>query len=162
MSTRSAANTANRRAQESVAVFDAIPRVGQLKKVRVFLADDHPHILARVKALLEPSFEIVGTASDGQTLVERARDLGADVLVTDISMPMLTGIEAANQLREAGCRSKIVFLTVHADPDFVRACLATGASGYVVKARMSNDLARAIREAVVDHIFISPCLASEG
>lgn len=77
-------------------------------------------------------------------------------------MPMLTGIEAANQLKEAGCQSKIVFLTVHSDPDYVRACLATGASGYVVKARMSSDLERAIREAVVDHIFISPSLAGEA
>ena len=131
-----------------------------MKKVRVFLADDHPHILAHAKGLLEPSFDIVGTASDGQTLVELAGELNADVLVIDISMPMLTGIEAANQLKEAGCRSKIVFLTVHADPDFVRACLAIGASGYVVKARMAVDLTLAIREALVDHIFISPPLAS--
>jgi DNA-binding NarL/FixJ family response regulator len=160
--TRSAAKVKLKQNAEIGRPFRPDLKAGHLKKVRVFLADDHPHVLARVKGLLEPSFDIVGTASDGQSLVDYAPGLNADVLVMDISMPMLTGIEAANQLKEAGCQSKIVFLTVHSDPDYVRACLATGASGYVVKARMSSDLERAIREAVVDHIFISPSLAGEA
>ena len=73
-------------------------------------------------------------------------------------MPILSGIEAADKLKVSGCRSKIVFLTVHSDPDFVRACLATGALGYVAKSRMVSDLLSAIREALAGRIFISPLL----
>jgi DNA-binding NarL/FixJ family response regulator len=85
--------------------------------------------------------------------------LQPDVIVSDISMPILNGIEAANKLKVSGCRSKIVFLTVHADPEIVRACLATGALGYVVKLRMETDLVPAIREALAGRIFISPPLS---
>jgi DNA-binding NarL/FixJ family response regulator len=74
-------------------------------------------------------------------------------------MPVLNGIEAANQLNEAGCTSKIIFLTVHSDPDFVRTCLATGAFGYVVKSRVATDLLPAIHEALAGRLFISPSVS---
>jgi DNA-binding NarL/FixJ family response regulator len=131
-----------------------------VKKVRVLLADDHPHVLEKVTQLLEPGYEIVGTASDGESLVNAAGRLKPEVIVIDISMPILDGIQAANRLKEEGCNSKIVFLTVHGDPDYVRACLATGAFGYVVKARMSTDLPRAVKEALGGRIFISPSASS--
>lgn len=86
-------------------------------------------------------------------------NLKPDVIVTDISMPVLNGIEAANQLNEAGCTSKIIFLTVHSDPDFVRTCLATGAFGYVVKSRVATDLLPAIHEALAGRLFISPSVS---
>ena len=85
-------------------------------------------------------------------------NLKPDVIVTDISMPILNGIEAANQLNDSGCTAKIIFLTVHSDPDFVRACLATGAFGYVVKSRITMDLLPAIQEALAGRIFVSPPL----
>jgi DNA-binding NarL/FixJ family response regulator len=85
--------------------------------------------------------------------------LKPDVIVSDISMPLLNGIEAADQLKESGCQSRIVFLTVHSDPDFVRVCLAAGAFGYVVKSRIGAELLPAIREALAGHIFISCHLA---
>ena len=129
-----------------------------LGKVRVLLADDHPLLLKVVVSLLEPTFEVVGRVEDGKSLFESAMKLQPDVIVTDISMPILNGIEAANKLKVSGCRSKIVFLTVHSDPDFVRACLATGALGYVAKSRMVSDLLSAIREALAGRIFISPPL----
>lgn len=128
--------------------------------MRILLADDHPHVLEKVAQLLEPMYEIVGTVTDGQSLVDAAARLRPDVLVIDITMPNMTGIEAANMLKEDGCESKIVFLTVHADPDYIRACLATGAFGYVVKARMTNDLPRAIEEVLAGHIFISPSIST--
>jgi len=88
--------------------------------------------------------------------------LKPDVIVTDISMPVLSGIEAANRLNESGCKSKIIFLTVHSDSDFVRTCLATGAFGYVVKSRITTDLIPAIQDALAGRIFISPPLAREN
>ncbi|HYK91276.1 MAG TPA: response regulator transcription factor [Acidobacteriota bacterium] len=131
-----------------------------MKLVRILLADDHPHVLEKVRQLLASAYEIVGTASDGQSLVNAVGLLKPDVLVIDITMPILNGIEAAEQLRDDGCESKIIFLTVHADPDYVRACLAAGAFGYVVKARMSSDLPHAIQEALAGRIFISPPASS--
>ena len=132
--------------------------MGPLNKVRVLLADDHPLMLKEVVSLLEPTFEVVGRVGDGKSLFESAMKLQADVIISDISMPILSGIEAADKLKVSGCRSKIVFLTVHSDPDFVRACLATGALGYVAKSRMVTDLLSAIREALAGRIFISPLL----
>jgi DNA-binding NarL/FixJ family response regulator len=103
--------------------------------------------------------QVVGSMPDGRSLYQAAMSLKPDIIVTDISMPILNGIEAANQLNESGCPSKIIFLTVHSDPDFVRTCLATGAFGYVVKARVTTDLLPAIHEALAGRIFISPPLS---
>jgi DNA-binding NarL/FixJ family response regulator len=132
------------------------------RKVRVLLADDHPLLLKAVVNLLEPTFEIVGRVGDGKSLFEFAMKLQADVIVSDISMPILNGIEAANKLKVSGCRSKIVFLTLHSDPEMVRACLSTGALGYVVKFQMETDLVPAISEALAGRIFISPSLNHEN
>jgi DNA-binding NarL/FixJ family response regulator len=133
-----------------------------VSKVRVLLADDHPLLLKAVVNLLEPTFEVVGRVGDGKSLFESAMKLQADVIVSDISMPILNGIEAANKLKVSGCRSKIVFLTVHSDPEFVRVCLATGALGYVVKSEMETDLVPAIQEALAGRIFISPPLRHQN
>ena len=128
-------------------------------RTRILLADDHPDLLKTVERQLEPEFEVVGMVLDGQLLLEEATRLKPDVIVSDISMPLLNGIEAADQLKESGCQSRIVFLTVHSDPDFVGVCLAAGALGYVVKSRMMTELVPAIREALAGHIFISNHLA---
>lgn len=133
-----------------------------MSKTRVLLADDYRPLLESVLRLLRPEFKIVGEAQNGQALVEAALKLKPDVIVTDISMPILNGIEAAKRLRGAGSTSKIVFLTVLSDPDFIVTCMATGALGYVIKARSATDLEPAIREAVAGRIFISPALKSES
>lgn len=132
-----------------------------MSKIRVLLADDYRPLLESASRLLGPRFEIVDVAQNGQALVEAALNLKPDVIVTDISMPMLNGIEAVERLREAGSTSKIVFLTVLSDPDFIRTCMATGALGYVIKTRLAIDLESAILEAVAGRIFISPALDSE-
>jgi DNA-binding NarL/FixJ family response regulator len=108
-----------------------------------------------VERLLRPKFEVVGTVVDGQSLFEAAIKLKPDVIVTDISMPVLDGITTADRLKESGCASRIVFLTVHSDPDFVRACLATGAFGYVLKSRIHAELVTAICDALAGQLFIS-------
>ncbi len=126
---------------------------------RVLLADDHPEILNKVASLLASICEIAGKVGDGKALLEAVDRLKPDIIVIDISMPVLNGIEAARQLKKSGSEVKIVFLTVHEDPDFVQAALASGACGYVVKPRLATDLVRAVEAAMADRRFISPSLS---
>jgi DNA-binding NarL/FixJ family response regulator len=109
-----------------------------------------------VEGLLMPTCEVVGRVSDGQSLFDAAKRLNPDVIVSDISMPILSGLQAGKRLIESGCAARIVFLTVHSDTDFVQACLAVGAAGYVLKPRIMSDLLLAIREVLAGRIFISP------
>ena len=127
-----------------------------MRKVRILLADDHRQFLMMVEHLLASTCEVVGSVPDGQSLFDAARRLAPDVIVTDISMPILNGIEASRQLNESGCTAKIIFLTVHSDADFVETCLAIGAFGYVAKSRFAIDLIPAIKEALAGHTFVSP------
>jgi DNA-binding NarL/FixJ family response regulator len=106
-------------------------------------------------------YGVVGEARDGKSLLELAEHLHPDVLVVDISMRVISGIEAAQQLKREGTKAIIVFLTVHDDPDFVHAALAAGASGYITKSRMATDLPPAIEEALAGRRFISPSLDAE-
>jgi DNA-binding NarL/FixJ family response regulator len=140
---------------DTILVWAHFHRAGQLMKARILLADDHPRFPEMEERLLEPEFEVVGKVSNGQALLEEALRLKPDVVVTDISMPVLDGIEAVDRLMGSGCASRFVFLTVHSDPDFVRRCLLTGAFGYVVKSRIASELVLAIREALAGNIFIS-------
>jgi DNA-binding NarL/FixJ family response regulator len=131
-----------------------------VRKVRILLADDQPMICEAVAKLLKPTYEIVASVADGQALIQAAVKMNPDVIVTDISMPVLNGIEAANKLRDAGSPSRIVFLTIHQDLDYIRACFAAGAVAYVSKPRMRADLLSAIQEALVGHSFVSPVASS--
>ena len=135
--------------------------VVQLSKIRILLADDHQILLEKVASLLKPTFEVVGRVGDGQSLFEAAMRLKPDVLITDISMPVLSGIEAVRNLKESGCTSKIVFLTIHADPVFVLTCQATGALGYVMKRRMATDLLPAIETVLAGRQFVSSDLKED-
>ena len=132
-----------------------------LYRARVLLADDHKDFLAVAARLLQPEFEVVKTVGDGQALLEEAARLKPDILVVDISMPLLNGIEAARQLRAAGSSAKIVFLTVHQDPEYVYAAIAAGAQGYVAKCQLATDLLLALREALGGRSFISPSISLE-
>jgi DNA-binding NarL/FixJ family response regulator len=126
------------------------------KQPRVLLADDHGPIIERVRSILQSGFDVVGSVNNGRDLVSEAARLRPDVIVLDISMPGMTGIEAAQELREAKSTAKLIFLTVHERVEFVRACLAEGALGYVVKSRLAVDLLPAIHEALAGRRFISP------
>jgi len=127
-----------------------------LSRARVLLADDHEEFLAVEVQLLEPEFEVVTTASDGREALEKAARFSPDVVILDISMSKMDGIETARHLRAVGAKAKIVFLTVHGDPDYVRAGLDAGATGYVVKSRLASDLVLALREALAGRSFVSP------
>jgi DNA-binding NarL/FixJ family response regulator len=130
-----------------------------VSKFRVLLADDHPTVLEKVAEILEDTCQIVGSAANGRIAVERVAQQHPDVLLMDISMPVMNGFEAAEYLVQQNTKTKIVFLTVHEDPDFLEAALEAGASGYVVKSHMATDLLPAIEGAVAGHRFISPCLS---
>ena len=131
-----------------------------MNKVSILLADDHPGFPGLVEDLLKLAFEVVGIVFNGESLVQASSKLNPDIIVTDISMPILNGFEAVDRLRKSGSTAKVIFLTVHSDPDFVRAGLATGAVGYVVKPRIATDLLVAIREVLEGHVFISPHLST--
>lgn len=125
---------------------------------RILLADDQAEMLQSINLVLSEDFMIVGTVEDGKSAVDLATSLQPDVLVLDISMPVLNGIEAASRLKELGSRARIIFLTVHADPEFVEAALSAGALGYVLKGFLVSDLVPAIWAVMQDHIFISPAM----
>jgi DNA-binding NarL/FixJ family response regulator len=126
------------------------------RRPRLLVADDHALIRERVVDLLASSFEVVGVVSDGNELIAVAERLRPDIIVLDITMPGKTGIEAARQLRRTNCSAKLVFLTIHEQAQFVRRCMAEGASGYVVKSRLENDLVPAILDALSGRKFLSP------
>jgi len=132
------------------------PQEDLRKRVRILLADDHTEMLTRVVHLLQDEFEVVGAVNDGEALLQAAAKLRPDVVVLDISMPIMNGLEAAHRLKEAGSEAKVVFLTVHEDPDFVHESLLKGALGYVVKPRLTSDLVPAIKEALSNRSFTSP------
>jgi two-component system response regulator DegU len=122
---------------------------------RVVLADDLAPVLSAVTKLLGGSFQIVGTASDGNGALDATLKLEPDLLVLDISMPGMSGIEVARELKKRGHNAKIVFLTVHEDSDILATCLAVGGLGYVAKVLMDTDLIPAMNEALLGHPFVS-------
>ncbi|HSH14880.1 MAG TPA: response regulator transcription factor [Verrucomicrobiae bacterium] len=133
-----------------------------LKIARVLLVDDHPALLSQAHRLLSGDFTVVGALPDGTALAETVARTGPDLVVLDITLPGSSGLVLAERLREAGCPARIVFLTVHCDPDYARAAFTAGASGYVVKSRMVTDLVSALRAALVGARFVSPCAELAG
>lgn len=125
---------------------------------RVLLADDNGALLADLCRELEEEFEIVGTATNGQDAVDAVLLLNPDVIVLDISMPLLSGIQAALLIRERNPRSKVLFLTIHESDEYISAAFSAGATGYVTKRRIAHDLVRAIQEVSRGSVFVSPPL----
>ena len=132
-----------------------LPTRLQLERIRVLLADDHQVVLVAAARVLAREFDDVGAVSDGQTALDETERLQPDVLVSDISMPGMSGIEAARQLTGAKSDVKVVILTVHEDSDYVRESLTAGALGYVVKSMMASDLVDAVKAAFDDRSFVS-------
>jgi DNA-binding NarL/FixJ family response regulator len=127
-----------------------------LLRPRVLLADDHAEFLKAEIALLQTHFELVGTASDGISLVSEAERLNPDVVVVDVTMPVMNGIDAVHKLKASGSKVKVVFLTINNGEEFVNACLAEGARGFVWKSRMKAHLIPAIYAVLEDRPYISP------
>ncbi|MDX2153206.1 MAG: response regulator transcription factor [Bryobacteraceae bacterium] len=125
-------------------------------RTTVLLADDHTLLLDGIRLMLEPEFELVGAVEDGQALLAAANRLRPDVILLDISMPLLNGIDAAQQLRRLTPAARMIFVTMHAEPDFVAAAFRAGASGYVLKRAAATELLTAIREVLKGNHYVSP------
>jgi DNA-binding NarL/FixJ family response regulator len=123
--------------------------------IRIVVADDHSAVLASVIPILETHYTIVGTATDGKAAVAADLTLHPDVVVLDISMPVMSGIDAARQMRKNGSQAIIVFLTVHRDEDIYATTKHVGGMGYVVKDHLGTDLVFAIEEALEGRYFAS-------
>ena len=132
-----------------------------MKKPRVLLADDHRILAEGVRGLLEPEFELVGIVSDGRELVEATIKLRPDVVVADISMPSLNGIDAVVQIRQVEVPCRVVFLTMQRDVSYARRAIEAGASGYVLKHSDHDELITAIREALRGRTYVTPLIAGE-
>ena len=124
-------------------------------KIRVVLADDHREVIAKIRVILGDEFDIIEAAENGHQAVSAVLALNPDVFVTDISMPVLNGLQAARRIQKTNSRVKIIFLTIHEDRDFIAAAFSAGATGYVTKRRLSTDLVFAIQEALKGHTFVS-------
>lgn len=127
-----------------------------MKLPRVMLADDHTLLVEAFRRLLESKCEIVGAVSDGRTLLDTAPALKPDVIVLDISMPLLNGLDAARQLREVMPAAKIIFLTMNEDPDLAVEAMRLGASGYLLKSSAASELFRAIQQALRGKVYVTP------
>jgi DNA-binding NarL/FixJ family response regulator len=132
-----------------------------MKKARVLLADDHNIVLMGLKSLLEGEFEIVGSVQDGRALVNQAAALHPDVIVADISMPQLNGIEAARRIKITDKNIKIVFLTMHPDATYAASAFEAGASGFVLKHSAPSELVTAIHEAMKGRTYVTPLIAGD-
>ncbi len=119
------------------------------------VAEDHAAVRSSVVRLLSKNYDVVGTVNDGRALLEATDTMQPDVLVVDLSLPVISGIEAAGILKKTARPTKIVFITVHNDPDFVRAARDAGALGYVLKQQMSTDLSKAVEKAYAGEWFTS-------
>jgi DNA-binding NarL/FixJ family response regulator len=133
-----------------------------MRKPTIVLADDDGDFLQAIKTLLTPEFEVVASVEDGRALVEAAAAHRPDIIVTDVSMPLLSGFRAARQLRTGWPHIRIVFLTVREDVPFVAEAQKLGVSGYVVKRSTGSDLLPAIRAALQGGSFISPAVSTLG
>jgi DNA-binding NarL/FixJ family response regulator len=132
-----------------------------MTRPRVLLADDHRIVAAGLVALLSADYELVGQAQDGRSLLELARQVTADFIVADISMPGLNGIEALRAMRREGLEVPVIFLTMHTEPAYARRALELGAAGYVLKHAAPQELLQALRTAAQGGIFVSGEIAAE-
>jgi DNA-binding NarL/FixJ family response regulator len=132
-----------------------------MSKTRVLLADDHTIVAEGLRSLLEGEFEFVGTVGDGRALLDAARNLKPDVIVADISMPLLNGLDAARQLKRDGVTAKIVFLTMHAEAQLAAEAFRAGASGYVLKSSAGEELIAAIHEVAKGRAYVTPLITKD-
>ena len=132
-----------------------------MQKIKVLVADDHRMVTEGLRTLLEPTCELVAIVENGRELIAAAKELKPDVIVVDISMPRLNGIDAVDQIRKAGVRSKIIFLTMHTEVIYARRALASGASGYVLKHSAPSELLFAIQQAMMGRYFVTPSVAAK-
>jgi DNA-binding NarL/FixJ family response regulator len=136
---------------------------GLVSTTTILLADDNRSVLAHVSKMLEreESYNVIAAISNGTTVVSECLQLRPNVIVLDISLGELSGIDVARELRDSGSNAKIIFLTVHEDTDYMNAAMGAGGAAYVVKSRLSLDLVPAINAVLTSKLFVSPSLLNE-
>jgi DNA-binding NarL/FixJ family response regulator len=132
-----------------------------MPSIKVLLADDHQILAEGLASLLKDAFELVGTVRDGRALLEAAARLKPDVIVTDISMPLLNGLDAIRQFRHSGIEAKVIVLTMHADAHLAAEAFSAGASGFLLKQSAGDELIAAIREIVQGRAYLTPLIAKD-
>jgi DNA-binding NarL/FixJ family response regulator len=126
------------------------------KRPRILLADDHALMLDGFCNLLEPNYSVVGTAGDGRALIELAILCKPDLIILDITMPVLNGIDAAREIRKSLPEVKLLFVTMHTSPTYLQAALEVGANGFVVKSSSRNEILAAVEKVLSGHRYITP------
>lgn len=132
-----------------------------MRRARILIADDHAIVREGLVRILQEHFEVVGAVSDGVSLVEAAGRVRPDFVVTDLSMPGLSGIEALRRLKSQRVDTKVIVLTMHADPELAREAIQAGASGFVLKHAAPHELVTAIQEALKGRVYLTPALTRE-
>lgn len=132
-----------------------------MTRPRILMADDHSLVLAGLRKLVEGEGEVVGTVEDGRALVEEAQKLRPDIILLDISMPLLNGLDAARQLTKLVPEAKLIFLTMHATPTYATEAFKAGASGYLIKRSAASELKQAIQAVVRGQHYITPLITKD-
>jgi DNA-binding NarL/FixJ family response regulator len=132
-----------------------------MKRTRILLADDHTLMLEGIRSVLEPHHKIVGTVADGRALIEAALRLKPDLIILDITMPLLNGIDAAVQIKNSLPEVKFLFVTMHVNPAYLEAALEAGGTGYVLKSAAREELMNAIKTVLRGRIFVTSSLSGE-
>ncbi|HYA17314.1 MAG TPA: response regulator transcription factor [Bryobacteraceae bacterium] len=133
-----------------------------MKRARILLADDHPLTLEGVRRVLESDYEIVGAVTDGRALLEAAESLKPDLIVLDIAMPLLNGIDAGRQIRAILPHTKLLFVTMYESPAFLEAVIEAGGNGYVLKSAVGEELLEAVEAVLHGEFYLSPQLSTTG
>jgi DNA-binding NarL/FixJ family response regulator len=132
-----------------------------MNSTKVLLADDHAIVAQGLQLLLKDSFNLVGTVHDGRALLEAAARLKPDIIIADISMPLLNGLDAVRQLKSNGIQAKVIILTMHADPHLAADAFRAGASGFVLKDSAGEELIQAIQEILQGRAYLTPLIAKD-
>jgi DNA-binding NarL/FixJ family response regulator len=132
-----------------------------MRSARLLLADDHAIMTEGLVALLKDSFDVVGTVRDGAAMVEAAERLHPDVIVSDMSMPGMSGLEALARLKKHGVDARVVFLTMHSEPEIAASAIRAGASAFLLKASASKELVHAIDEVLQGRVYLSPAVTKD-
>jgi DNA-binding NarL/FixJ family response regulator len=132
-----------------------------MKRPRVLLADDHTLVAEGLRRILEPECEVVGAVEDGRSLLAAAEQLKPDIILLDISMPLLNGVDAARRLRDAAPSAKVIFVTMHADATYVTRAFGAGASGYVLKRCAAMELLNAVHEVLKGRTYVTPLIRKD-
>ena len=132
-----------------------------MNRPRILLADDHTLIAEGISKLIEPEFDLIGIVQDGRTLLDKIGQLAPDILLLDISLPLINGIEAAHRIKKLSPTVKVIFLTMHAEPFFIKDAASVGASGYVLKQSAAGELIYAIRQALEGRTYFATTTTPE-